>query len=89
MYDLEQMNMDLSLIVRHLGKKAQHGYFTVGTYEDHTVRIVDTYIDPNGPEIYLKHDNKFTRLAKPFNTECWAGSRILSLAVNIEDTVAQ
>jgi hypothetical protein len=86
MYDIDQLNKDLSTIVSRLGNRVQHGFYTVGVYEDDVIKIVDTYIDPAGPEVYLKQkSNLDVRLGKPFNTDCWAGSRILSLAVQLGD----
>lgn len=85
MYDLDQLNKDLSLIVRRLGKRVQQGFYTVDIYEDDTIKIVERYINPTGPEIYLRESNGYTRLGKPFNTQCWAGSRILTLAIQLEE----
>jgi hypothetical protein len=86
MYDLKQLNKDLSTIVSRLGDRVQNGFYTVGVYEDDIIKIVDTYIDPTGPEVYLKQKSNFdVRLDKSFNTNCWIGSRILSLAVSLED----
>lgn len=85
MYNLDQMNKDLSMIVSRLGKRVVRGFYTEGVYEDATIKIVDRYIDPVGPEIYLRENDRYTRLGKPFSTECWAGARILSLAVALEE----
>jgi len=86
MYNLDQLNQDLSMIVRRAGHRKQEGFFVKGVYKDDTIKIVDRYIDPAGPEIYLRYNGEYTRLGKPFDTQCWAGSRILSLAVALEES---
>ena len=44
MYNREQFNKDLCLIVRVFGERKQRGVFTESVYEDDTFKIVDWYI---------------------------------------------
>lgn len=44
MYNRDQFNKDLSLIVRVFGERKQRGFFTEGVYEDNNFRITDPYI---------------------------------------------
>lgn len=44
MYNRDQFNKDLSLIVMVFGERKQRGFYTEGVYEDEIFRITDTYI---------------------------------------------
>lgn len=44
MYDRDQFNKDLSLIVMVFGDRKRRGFYTEGVYEDEIFRITDPYI---------------------------------------------
>lgn len=85
MYDINQLNQDLETIACRMGRYVSRGFYTESVYEDDTISIVDRFTDPQGPDIFLKENDSWVKLDKPFNTNCFAGERILSLVVAIED----
>jgi hypothetical protein len=50
MYNRDQFNKDLSLIVTVFGERRRRGFYTEGVYEDNIFRITDPYISE--PQIH-------------------------------------
>lgn len=42
-YDFNQLSKDLTNIARVFGTRKQHGFFTMGVYEDDDLKIEDHY----------------------------------------------
>lgn len=85
MYDLDQLNKDLSTIANRLGNPVIQGFYTVAHYDDGTIKVVDPTIAPNGPDVYLRDGEEYVLMEKPFPTFHPAGQRILSLMISLEE----
>jgi hypothetical protein len=83
-YDSKQLDKDLELIVRKLGERKPHGFYTVGIYEDAKIKIVDPYVGEK--QLFRKYNsNRHDEISKDkLLPDSQVGLHVLKLAMTAE-----